>query len=204
MSWRVDVRCTGSGGQGVALAAVVLAEAGLAGGFEVALTQEYGPEARGGASRADVVISDEEISNPQCGVPGILLALHDKAWRKFATGTPAVMASLASGATVAVVDRDRVVVDPATPGVLVLGFESVARDELRAKVVANMLAVGALGRLIARLDAELVETAVSTRSPGAFRELNVVAFRRGWAMMHDLLASPGAEEVSAGVAGARA
>ncbi len=204
MSWRVDVRCTGSGGQGLALAAVVLAEAGLAGGCEVALTQEYGPEARGGASRADVVISDEAISNPQCGVPGILLALHDKAWRKFAASTPAVMASLASGATVAVVDRDRVVVDPATPGILVLGFESVARDELRAKVVANMLAVGALGRLMARLDAELVETAVSKRSPGAFRELNVVAFRRGWAMMNELLASAGAEEVSAGAGGARA
>jgi 2-oxoglutarate ferredoxin oxidoreductase subunit gamma len=203
VSWRVDVRCAGSGGQGLALAAVVLAEAGLAGGCEVALTQEYGPEARGGASRADVVISDEAIANPQCGVPGILLALHDKAWRKFATDVPAVMASLTSGATIAVVDRELVVVEPATPGVLTLGFESVARDELRAKVVANMLAVGAVGRLMGRFDAELIESAVSKRSPGAFCNLNVVAFRRGWAMMDDLLASTGAEEVSAGVSGAR-
>ena len=203
MSWRVDVRCAGSGGQGLALAAVVLAEAGLAGGCEVALTQEYGPEARGGASRADVVISDEAIANPHCGVPGILLALHDKAWRKFGTGVPCVMASLASGTTMAVVDRELVVVEPAIPGVLALGFESVARDELRAKVVANMLAVGAVGRLMGRFDAELIESAVSKRSPGAFCNLNVVAFRRGWAMMDDLLASTGAEEVSAGVSGAR-
>ena len=69
MSWRLDVRCAGSGGQGLALAAVVLAESGLAAGCQVALTQEYGPEARGGASRADVAISDEVIANPQCGVP---------------------------------------------------------------------------------------------------------------------------------------
>ncbi len=198
MSWRVDVRCAGSGGQGLALAAVVLAEAGLAAGYEVALTQEYGPEARGGASRADVAISDAPIANPQCGVPGILLALHDKAWRKFATGVPAVTAALASGATVAVVDRDRVAVDPGAPGVIALAFEAVARDELRAKVVANMIAVGALGLLMERFDASVVESAVSKRSPGSFRELNVVALRRGWAMMYEHLAATSPQEVSAG------
>ena len=198
MSWRVELRCAGTGGQGLALAAVVLAEAGLAGGYEVALTQEYGPEARGGASRADVVISDIPIADPHCGVPGILLALHDKAWRRFAAGVPAVMSALGSGAMVAVVDRDRVAADPGAPGVLALAFEGVARDELRAKVVANMIAVGAIGRLMALFDAGVVESAVSKRSPGAFRELNVVAFRRGWAMMDELLDVERPQEVSAG------
>ncbi len=187
MSWRLDVRCAGSGGQGLALAAVVLAEAGLAAGCQVALTQEYGPEARGGASRADVAISDDVIANPQCGVPSILLALHDKAWRKFATSLPAVSASLESGSTTAVVDRDLVAVAPGTPGVLALPFEAIARDELRAKVVANMVAVGALGRLMGRFGSEIVESAVAKRSPSAFSQLNVVAFRRGWSMMDDLL-----------------
>ena len=185
MSWRLDVRCAGSGGQGLALAAVVLAEAGLAAGCQVALTQEYGPEARGGASRADVAISDEVIANPQCGVPSILLALHDKAWRKFAAAVPAVLASLESGTTVAVVDRDLVVVEPGTAGVLALAFEAIARDELRAKVVANMLAVGAVSRLMGRFDGALVEAAVSKRSPSAFRQLNVAAFRRGWGLVEE-------------------
>ncbi len=187
MSWRIDVRCAGSGGQGLALAAVVLAEVGLAADCEVALTQEYGPEARGGASRADVAISDATIANPQCQVPGVLLALHDKAWRKFATGVPAVLAALGRGDTVAVVDADLVDVAPGAPNVLALPFEQVARDELRAKVVANMLAVGALGRLLDRFPADLVEAGVARRSPSAFRELNTVAVRRGWAMMAALL-----------------
>lgn len=204
MSWRIDVRCAGSGGQGLALAAVVLAEVGLAAGCEVALTQEYGPEARGGATRADVVISDVAITNPQCGIPGILLALHDKAWRKFATGVPAVMAALGTGATVAVVDRDLVAVDHAVPRVLALPFEAVARDELRAKVVANMLAVGAIGRVIERFPVDLVAGAVAKRSPGAFQELNAVALRRGWAMMDELLSVKTVEEVTSGVGTARA
>jgi 2-oxoglutarate ferredoxin oxidoreductase subunit gamma len=187
MSWRIDVRCAGSGGQGLALAAVVLAEVGLAAGCEVALTQEYGPEARGGASRADVAISDSVIANPQCQVPDVLLALHDKAWRKFGAGVPAVRQALRAGESVAVVDRDLVDLAPGTPHVLALPFEEVAREELRAKVVANMLAVGALGRLMARFPAELVEHGVAQRSPAAFRELNILATRRGWAMMDALL-----------------
>jgi 2-oxoglutarate ferredoxin oxidoreductase subunit gamma len=204
MSWRLDVRCAGSGGQGLALAAVVLAEAGLAAGCEVALTQEYGPEARGGASRADVAISDAVIANPQCGVPSILLALHDKAWRRFATAVPAVVASLQSGSTVAVVDRDLVVVEPGTPGVLALAFEAIARDELRAKVVANMLAVGAVSRLMGRFDGALVESAVAKRSPSAFRQLNVTAFRRGWAMAGEHLPPAPTGEVSDLVSASRA
>lgn len=203
MSWRIDVRCAGSGGQGLALAAVVLAEVGLAANCEVALTQEYGPEARGGASRADVAISDTTIANPQCQVPGVLLALHDKAWRKFAVGTPAVLAALGRGDTVAVVDGDLVDVAPGTPNVLALPFEQVARDELRAKVVANMLAVGALGRLLGRFPADLVEQGVARRSPSAFRELNTVAVRRGWAMMGVLLdAAPAGSDAGLASAGA--
>lgn len=186
MSWRVDVRCAGSGGQGLGLAAVVLAETGLAAGYTVALTQEYGPEARGGATRADVSISDVSIANPQCGLPDTLLALHQKAWQKFALSQPAVMSALADGTCVALVDADLVSVEHGTPGVLALPFEAVARHELRAKVVANMLAVGALGCLVGRFSPELVEAAVAKRSPEAFRQVNQVAVQRGWAMMAEL------------------
>lgn len=198
MSWRIDLRCAGSGGQGLGLAAVVIAEVGLAAGCEVAFTQEYGPEARGGATRADVVISDAGIANPQLGVPGILLALDEKAWEKFAVGVPAVMSALDGGSAVAVVDSDRVEVEPGMPPVLALPFEAVARDELRAKVVANMLAVGAIARLMGRFPVESVNEAVAKRSPSAFLELNTIALHRGWAMMGGLLAD-NASRVDEGV-----
>ncbi len=182
MTWRVDSRFAGAGGQGLALAAVVVAEAGLASGYAVALTQEYGPEARGGASRADVVLSDEPIANPQCGIPDILLALHDKAWHKFARTRPAVMAALAEGRCTALVDADLVRVEPGVAGILALPFEAAARTELRAKVVANMIGVGAFACVSGRFSRDAIEEAVAKRSPEAFRPVNRAAVRRGWDM----------------------
>ena len=59
---RINVRFAGSGGQGVILASVLLAKGyGLGEDYNIAQTQSYGPEARGGACKAEVVISDEEI-----------------------------------------------------------------------------------------------------------------------------------------------
>jgi 2-oxoglutarate ferredoxin oxidoreductase subunit gamma len=65
-SGRYEIRLSGSGGQGLVLAGVILAEAlGVYEGKNVTQTQSYGPEARGGASRSDIVISDGEIYYPK-------------------------------------------------------------------------------------------------------------------------------------------
>ena len=64
MSYRYEIGLSGSGGQGIITAAIVLAEAiGVYDGKFVAQTQSYGPEARGGSSRAEVIVSDEEIDS---------------------------------------------------------------------------------------------------------------------------------------------
>ena len=77
---RVEVRLAGSGGQGLILAGLVLAEAaGLYDGREVSMAQSYGPEARGGASKAEVIISDQVIDFPQCTRVDLLLALTQEA-----------------------------------------------------------------------------------------------------------------------------
>ena len=58
---RKEICLSGSGGQGLILAGIILAEAaGIYDGFEITQTQSYGPEARGGASRAEVIISDKK------------------------------------------------------------------------------------------------------------------------------------------------
>ena len=58
---RTEFRLSGSGGQGLLLAGIVLAEAAIHEGKNAVQTQSYGPEARGGASKAEVVVSDEDI-----------------------------------------------------------------------------------------------------------------------------------------------
>ena len=84
---RLEIRLSGRGGQGLVLASVVLAEAAAATGREVVQTQTYGPEARGGASRAEVIVSDEEIDFPELVSPDITICLSQEAFDTFAAVT---------------------------------------------------------------------------------------------------------------------
>lgn len=180
--WRIAIRLSGEGGQGVGLAAAVLAEAALASGHEVTMLQSYGPEARGGASSADVVISNQQVANPKVIEADLLLILNQTAWNKFSR-PPCRTAS-----TIVVVEEGRVHLDGHTPGVLALPFERLAQEELREKVAANMLAVGAVGALIGCLTSSSLVQAGMARSPAAFREVNRQAIDRGWELV---TASPG-------------
>ena len=71
---------SGSGGQGIITMAILLAEAAvLHEGLVAVQSQSYGPEARGGATRSDVIISDSEIYFPKVNQPNVLVALTDEA-----------------------------------------------------------------------------------------------------------------------------
>ena len=74
---------TGTGGQGLILAGIILAEAAVLDGKQAIQTQSYGPEARGGASRAEVIISDEAIDYPKVQKADTLLAMSQEAFDKY-------------------------------------------------------------------------------------------------------------------------
>jgi len=76
------IRFAGSGGQGLQLAAVILAEAAVRAGLHAACTHTYGPESRGGASRADVLVGEKEIIYPRIGRPDVLVALSARDGRR--------------------------------------------------------------------------------------------------------------------------
>ena len=80
---RKQLRLSGSGGQGVITAAIILAEAAVAEGKEAAQSQSYGPEARGGASKAEVIIDTETIYHPHVINPDLVLAMTQKAADKY-------------------------------------------------------------------------------------------------------------------------
>lgn len=81
---RCRVVFSGSGGQGVITAAIILAEAAvLHEGLNAVQAQSYGPEARGGATRSDVIISDSEIRFPKVLQPNVLVCLTQQAYNKF-------------------------------------------------------------------------------------------------------------------------
>ncbi len=83
MGKRIEFRLSGSGGQGVISAGIILASAAVADGKHAIQSQSYGPEARGGASKAEVIISDEPIDYPKATTPDYVLCLTDEAFRLY-------------------------------------------------------------------------------------------------------------------------
>jgi 2-oxoglutarate ferredoxin oxidoreductase subunit gamma len=81
---RKEIRIAGFGGQGIVLAGIILGKAlALYDDHEAVLTQAYGPEARGGASSASLVISDELIDYPFVQHPDVLVILSQEAYTRF-------------------------------------------------------------------------------------------------------------------------
>jgi len=181
---RMDLRVSGSGGQGVLLAAAILAEAATALGRHVVQTQSYGPAARGGASRAEIIISGDEIDHLEVSAPHASLCLSQEAYDKYAGDTR-------SGGLL-VYDTRRIDPGAGLPDRRTCGlpFARVAVERLGKAVVANIVALGALVALTGLLPAEAVEQAVKRRVPAQSRDLNVRAFRLGG----ELVAGDGSQE----------
>jgi len=179
MGERVEIRLAGSGGQGVILAGVILAEAaGVYEGGEVAQTQSYGPEARGGASRAEVVISDGEIDYPRAMQPDILLCLSQRA-------CDAYVFDVKPGGMV-VVDSGLVQHLPTTRAVA-LPFTEIARREVGEGMMANIVALGALVTLTGVVSMRSLEAAVAARIPPGHREAARKALEAGAAAAREYL-----------------
>ncbi|MGA9822961.1 MAG: 2-oxoacid:acceptor oxidoreductase family protein, partial [Desulfobaccales bacterium] len=158
---RFEIRLAGSGGQGLVLAGVILAEAaGIYDGKFVCQTQSYGPEARGGASKAEVVISDAEIDYPKAIQPDVLLALNQKSLDVF-------LGDLKEGG-VLLVDADLVREVPES-GALAIPFTRMAREAGR-ELMANIVALGALAAITGAVSREGLKAAVLARVPAASRE----------------------------------
>lgn len=190
---RVEIRCSGSGGQGILLAAAIIAEAAAALGRRVVQTQSYGPEARGGASKSEVIIAAEPIDYPEVQHPDVSLVLSQAAYDKYAADT--------RPGGLLVYDSGLVEPDPADETLVRCGlpFTQAASDELGKKVVTNIVAVGALVAVSGVLPAAAVLEAVVSRVPPRFRELNEQAFDLGLRLGEEavaMLATPPAGRTS--------
>jgi 2-oxoglutarate ferredoxin oxidoreductase subunit gamma len=168
---RIEVRLAGSGGQGLILAGLILAEAaGLYEGRQAAMVQSYGPEARGGASKAEVILSDQAIDYPLCTRVDLLLALTQEA-------ADAYQNDLAPGAWV-IVDADRVAHPPGDRAVA-MPFTAVAREKLNREMVANVVALGFISAYTGLVGRRAIEKALLKRVPAGSEELNRRALSLG-------------------------
>ncbi len=171
---RYEIRLSGSGGQGIILAATVLADALIASGREVLQTQSYGPEARGGASKAEVIVSEAEIDYPEVTDPDVTLCLSQEAFERDAAQTTA--------GGIVLFDSDLVTAAPLQDvRLLGLPFSARAEGELGKVVAANIVALGALLKVTGLVPAEQVREVLKRRLPERFLELDLRALDLGLA-----------------------
>lgn len=168
-----QLRLTGSGGQGLILAGIILAEAALYDGKNVVQSQSYGPEARGGASRAEIIISENVINYPKVDQCDIMLALTQDAYDKY-------ISSLKSGGTLVL---DSSVINKVANkdiNIYVLPILDTATDAIGKSMVANIVALGSIYELTKIVSKESLTKAVYDRVPRGTRELNKKALEEGF------------------------
>lgn len=168
---RYELRFSGSGGQGLITAAVVFSEAvGVYDGKYVCQTQSYGPEARGGKSKAEVVVSDAPIDYPKSLNLNFLLAMNQAACDAYFYDLNADGLLLVDSTLVEQYPTSRIIGIP---------FTDIAKNELGKEVVANMVALGAVGKLCQKVNLVNLEKALLQRVPKGTEKLNSKALQRG-------------------------
>src|SRR4030043_561123 len=171
MPYRYEIRLSGSGGQGLILMGIILAEAiGIYDGKYVAQTQSYGPEARGGSSKSEVIVSDEEIDYPKAMSVDLRLAMNQKSCDEFYPDL--------KPEGLLIVDSTFVTQVP-TPKAFQIPFTRIAREKFKREVVANIIALGALSQLTPIVSAKAIESAVLARVPKGTEKLNRDALKAG-------------------------
>ncbi len=170
---RTEVRIAGFGGQGVVLAGVLLGQAALNDGRYAVQNQSYGAEARGGAARSEVIVSDEPVIYPEVTSPQVLAALSQAALDRY-------LPDLQPGGTL-IVDADLVseLPDEIQAGVYRARFSEVAGREIGRPIVANMVMLGFLAEKTGLVSREGVQSGVRSGVPKGTEELNLRALQRG-------------------------
>ncbi len=168
---RKELRLSGSGGQGLITAGIILAEAAMRDGLEAVQTQSYGPEARGGAAKAEVILSDAEVDYPKVTSPDYVLAMTPIACDRYGC-------NIKPGAKL-VVDEDLVPNAPDSKHCYKFPITKISKEITGRPLSANIVALGVLNELFKFVSPERLEEAVRQRVPKASVEDNVRALNEG-------------------------
>lgn len=173
---RQELRLSGSGGQGLILAGIILADAALHDGNNVVQSQSYGPEARGGASKAEVIISEDVINYPKVNKCDMLLSLTEKAYDKY-------IDSLKPGGTLILDKSIKKEINRDDIKIYSVPILETASENLKKPMVANIVALGAIYELTKIVSKESLEKAVLDRVPKGTEELNKKALEEGFRLI---------------------
>jgi len=176
MSFRYEIRLSGAGGQGLVLVGKILAEAAaIYDGMNATQSQSYGPEARGGASRSEVILSDGDIAFPKATKLDLLLALTQKSCDRYAD-------DLKPGG-ILLFDSDAVEQIPeGTFHTYSAPITRHTQERLERSIVANIVALGIITGIAEFVSESSVREAIRHRVPPGTEELNLQALALGLSM----------------------
>ncbi len=180
MKERIEICLSGSGGQGLILAGIILAEAAsIYDRKEAVQTQSYGPEARGGASRSEVVISNDTIDYPKVIKSDILLALTQTACDKYVKNL--------NQEGILVTDSTLVTEVPIIVNKIYLfPIAKTAQEKFGTTLVTNIISLGIIVGLTGVVSQEAIQKAVSSKVPVKAKEVNEKALLLGFDIAKDL------------------
>ena len=173
---KMEIRLTGSGGQGVILATIILAEAALEAGKYTAQSQAYGPEARGGLCKAEVIVDEKPIGFTKVQNPTFLMALTQASLDKFAQSVDENCLVLADS-TLTIPEY----LNPAK--VTSVPILETAAKKVGKAFTANIVAVAAVNELLGLATFEQLKTAVLGHVPKGTEEINERALNEGRALI---------------------
>lgn len=180
----VEIRIAGFGGQGVILAGMIIGRASaIYEKLNATLIQAFGPEARGSACSAQVMVSSSRIFYPYVTKSNILIAMSQDAYKKF---TP----ELVDGGTL-LIEEDLVKVDTKKKKVQVYGIPATRfAEEIGRKLITNIVMVGFFAAVTKLVNPDSMRKSVKESVPKGTEELNLMAFEKGYEFGVDLLKKP--------------
>jgi 2-oxoglutarate ferredoxin oxidoreductase subunit gamma len=172
---RLEVRLAGFGGQGMILASYIIGKAAaLYDNKKATHTQSYGPEARGGACTAGVIISDENIDYPFVQLPDYLILMSQEAYN--------IYIRQCGKDTIVLIDEDLVELHDDSRDLRVLKIPATRiAEELEKRIVANIVMLGYFISVSGLVEKGSMVKSIETSVPPPTKELNVEAFNRGFA-----------------------
>jgi 2-oxoglutarate ferredoxin oxidoreductase subunit gamma len=173
MSERYELRLSGSGGQGLILAGKIMAQAAVIYDQKNAVqSQSYGPEARGGASKADVIISNEEIDYPKAQNVDVLLALTQESLDKY-------ISSLKQDGLLIVDERFVTKIPAGNYKLIKSPIIDIATKDVGLVVVANIVSLGLIQELTNAVSYEALKKTILTKVPKGTEDINIKALDAG-------------------------
>jgi len=171
---RIELRFSGTGGQGLVLASIIMAEAMMASGYNVIQGESHGIEARGGASRGELIASKREIFDLVVKEPHIFVAISQEACNKY-------YKNIFKDALV-VIDSSLIKDIPTdinSKNVYKLPFSQSIQEELGTNLPANIAFLGALTTLTDIVTPDSLKDSITNRVPADSKEMNLKAFEIG-------------------------